>query len=343
MTDGLPASRPATLSDVAQRAGVSLATASKALNGRDDVSDRTRQRVLDAAGQMDFVPNAFAQSLVANRSRTVGLLTNDLVGRFVLPVLMGAEDAFGAGRIDVFLCDARGDAVREQHHLRALLSRRVDGIIVVGSQTDARQSLGHRLPVPVVYAYAPSEDPADVSFTPDNRAAGRSAAEHLLGLGKRRIVHISGEASYAAAQDRAEGVRDAMRAAGTQLVTDVLFSDWSERWGRDAVALLLQRHPDVDGIIAASDQIARGVLEMLRELGRAVPSDVSVVSFDNWEVLATESRPTISSIDFDLPDLGRAAARAVFDILDGNAPEPGVRHFPTRLVIRGSSVQSHEA
>jgi LacI family transcriptional regulator len=226
-----------------------------------------------------------------------------------------------------------------QQHLKALLSRRVDGIMVVGAQTDPRPSLGHDLPVPVVYAYAPSDDPTDVSITPDNRAGGRTAAEHLIALGRRHIAHISGDPGFAAAQDRTAGAQEALAAAGLEIVGDVLYSDWNEHWGRDATALLLERFPEIDGIICASDQIARGALDTLRELGRRVPDDVAVVSFDNWEVLATNSRPELSSVDFNLADLGRAAARAIFDILDGNGPEPGVRYFPERLVIRGSTVR----
>ena len=124
-----------------------------------EVADATRARVLDAAERLSFTPNPLARGLLAGRTGTVGLLTSDLEGRFVIPILMGAEDAFGAGQVNVFLCDARGDTIREQHQLSALLSRRVDGIIVVGRQTDPRPSLGHDIPVPVVYAYAPSEDP----------------------------------------------------------------------------------------------------------------------------------------------------------------------------------------
>lgn len=157
--------RTTTLSDVARLAGVSLATASKAMNGRTDVAPATRRRVLEAAEDLAFTPNAMARGLLAGRTGTVGLLTSDLDGRFMLPILMGAEDAFGAGQVNVFLCDARGDAIREQHHLRALLSRRVDGIIVVGRQTDPRPSLGQDIPVPVVYAYAPSDDDRDLSLT----------------------------------------------------------------------------------------------------------------------------------------------------------------------------------
>ena len=130
---------------------------------------------------------------LAGRTGTVGLLTSDLEGRFSIPILMGAEDAFGAGEVAVFLCDARGDAIREQHHVRALLGRRVDGLIVVGSRTDPRPSLGRDLPVPVVYAYAPSDDPADLSIVPDTGDAGRVAVAQLLACGRTRIAPISGD------------------------------------------------------------------------------------------------------------------------------------------------------
>ncbi|WP_394553230.1 LacI family DNA-binding transcriptional regulator [Agromyces sp. MMS24-JH15] len=331
-------SRAATLSDVARLAGVSLATASKAINGRDQVAAATRRRVIEAAEQLSFTPNELARSLIAGRTGTVGLLTSDLEGRFVLPILMGAEDAFGAGQVNVFLCDARGDAIREQHHIRALLNRRVDGIIVVGRQTDPRPSLGHDLPVPVVYAYAPSDDPADHSVTPDNEAGGRMAIEHLLACGRTRIAHITGDPSYAAAQDRSRGVRAALADAGLELVGEPMFSAWSEHWGRDATAMLLANHPDIDGIFAGSDQLARGVLDTLRDLGRRVPEDVAVIGYDNWEVLATQSRPELTSIDANLQQLGRAAAMRIFEAIEGVELGSGTHHLPVRLVIRGSTI-----
>ncbi|MCT9821337.1 LacI family transcriptional regulator [Microbacterium sp. W1N] len=331
-------SRATTLSDVARRAGVSIATASKALNGRDDVAADTRRRVLDAAQALSFTPNAMARGLLAGRTGTVGLLTSDLEGRFMLPILMGAEDAFGSGQVSVFLCDARGDAIREQHHLKALLGRRVDGIIVVGRQTDPRPSLGQDLPVPVVYAYAPSDDPRDLSLTPDNYSGGRLAVEHLLACGRTRIAHISGDPSYAAAQDRLAGARAALTAAGLDLVGEPLFSAWTEQWGRDAAAMLLQRHPDIDAIFCGSDQIARGVLDTARDLGRAVPEDLAVIGYDNWELLATNARPELTSVDANLQQLGRQAAQRVFDAIDGVDIGEGVHHLPVRLVIRGSTI-----
>ena len=331
-------SRATTLSDVARRAGVSIATASKALNGRGDVAPATRARVVAVAEDLAFTPNAMARGLLAGRTSTVGLLTGDLEGRFMIPILMGAEDALGAGQVNVFLCDARGDAIREQHHLRALLSRRVDGIIVVGRQTDPRPSLGQGIPVPVVYAYAPSDDPRDLSLTPDNVAGGRLAIEHLLAGGRTRIAHISGDPTYAAAQDRLVGAQQALQAAGLSLIGEPLFAAWTENWGRDAAAMLLQQYPEVDAIFCGSDQIARGVLDSARDLGRRVPDDLAVIGYDNWELLATNSRPELTSIDANLQQLGRQAAQRVFDAIDGVDIGKGTIRMPVRLVIRGSTI-----
>lgn len=328
--------RAPTLVDVARLAGVSVATASKALNGRAHVRAETRSRVLDAAEQLSFTPNSLARSLLAGRSGTVGLLTSDLEGRFSIPILMGAEDAFGAGKVAVFLCDARGDTIREQHHVQALLNRRVDGLIVVGSRTDPRPSLGRKLPVPVVYAYAPSDDPEDLSIVCDNVAAGRLAIEHLIACGRTRIAHISGDPGYAAAQDRAQGACAALNDAGLALVGEVRYGAWSEGWGRAATAMLLSQHPDVDAIFCGSDQVARGVLDMVRERGRDVPEDVAVLGFDNWEVLTTDARPALTSVDMNLEDMGRAAARALFAALDGS-PRSGLEARPCRIVLRGST------
>ncbi|HEY8590923.1 MAG TPA: LacI family DNA-binding transcriptional regulator [Naasia sp.] len=333
--------RSATLSDVAKAAGVSLATASKALNGKDQVRAETRDRVVRAAERLAFSPNALARSLLAGRSGTVGLLTSDLEGRFSIPIMMGAEDAFGAGRVSVFLCDARGDSIREQHHVQALLSRRVDGLIVVGSSTDPRSSLGRNLSVPVVYAYAPSEDPADVSIVTDNVDAGRRAVEHLVGAGRTRIAHITGDASYAAARDRAKGVTDTLDRLGLQLAGgSVLFGSWNEPWGRGAARLLLDRDEQVDAIVAGSDQIARGVLDALHDRQLRIPEDIAVIGFDNWTVLATNSRPQLTSVDLRLEELGRLAAQRLFEAMDGDV-RPGVETLQSRVITRGSTTPSH--
>ncbi|WP_308250187.1 LacI family DNA-binding transcriptional regulator [Sphaerisporangium fuscum] len=325
-----------TISDVASLAGVSIATASKALNGRENVREETRQRVIEAAEELRFQPNALAKGLLSGQTRTVGLLTSDSVGRFGIPVLLGAEDAFGAGEMALLLCDARGDAIREQHYIRTLLSRRVDGLIVVGESTNPRPSISRDLPVPVVYAYGPSDDPDDVSFVPDDTGGAKLAVRHLLAMGRRRIAHITGPMHYKAATDRAEGLRIALSEAGVPQVGETLYGAWSQRWGRHAAEVLLAAEPEVDAVFCGSDQIAAGFIETARERGLRVPGDVAVVGYDNWEVLSAETRPALTTVDPDLERLGNTAAQHLFAAIDGRAT-PGIHTMPCRLVVRDST------
>jgi LacI family transcriptional regulator len=130
----------------------------------------------------------------------------------------------------------------------------------------------------------------------------------------------------------------ALGAAGIGLVGEVMFGDWSERWGRDAAAVLLARHPEIDAILCGSDQIARGVLDTARDFGRGVPRELAVIGFDDWEVLTTNSRPELTSINPNLEGLGRAAAQRIIAALDGVDIGRGTQYFPTRLVIRGSTI-----
>jgi len=336
MTANPPRAKATTLRDVARLAGVSMATASKALNGREGVSAATRERVREVAERISFTPNSLAQAMLAGQTGTVGLLTNDLEGRFSIPILMGAEDAFGAGQMSVFLCDARGDSIREQYHVKALLARRVDGLIVVGSQTDPRQTLGRELPVPVVYAYAPSEDPRDTSVVADNIAAGEMAAEHVIANGRTRIAHIGGDINYAAARDRQVGISRALAAAELTQVGTTRYGTWTESWGRAGARAIVEAGNDVDAIICDSDQIARGTLDYLQAKRVRVPEDIAVMSFDNWIPFAAGSRPRLSSVDMQFHEMGRLAAQLVVSALSGTM-EPGVVSVTPRVVVREST------
>src|SRR3954465_14831802 len=141
-----------TLAEVARLAKVSVGTASKALSGQGKLRAETRQRVREAALALGFQPNPYARGLVQGRTFTVGLITDDGFGRFSIPVLLGAEDALGAGQMGLFFCDTRDDPIRERHYVSMLVGRRVDGLIVTGRVTDVRPSLHVPAPLPVVYA-----------------------------------------------------------------------------------------------------------------------------------------------------------------------------------------------
>ncbi|PRY16765.1 LacI family DNA-binding transcriptional regulator [Kineococcus rhizosphaerae] len=323
---------PARIVDVAALAGVSAGTASKALNGTGQLRAETRERVRRAAEQLGFTPDAVGRGLSSGRSYTVGLITTDSFGRFSIPIMLGAENALGAGEMSVLLCDSRDDPLREQHYLRTLQARRVDGIIVTGRRTDPRPPLAAG--VPVVYAFTPSQDPHDTSLVADQAGGATAAVQHVLDLGRRRVAHVTGPADHHATQVRRGAVE---RAAGEALVGPVLHGDWSERWGRHAADLLLRRHPDVDAVTCGSDQIARGICDGLRDAGRRVPEDVAVVGFDDWDVIALASRPPLTTVNLGLEALGRRAGELLLAAVAGTA-SPGMTTMPTRLVVRESTV-----
>ncbi|WP_232846596.1 LacI family DNA-binding transcriptional regulator [Devosia beringensis] len=317
--------------DVARVAGVSVATASKALNDTGRMTEATRTRVKQTAAALGFRPNAMARALTQQRSFTIGLLTNDTYGRFTLPVMAGINAALVDRGVSVFLCGIEDDAALGKIHVDAMLDKQVDGIIATGKRIDRRLPVDlSDLPVPVVYAF--TEGPADaVTLVSDDAQGARLATQWLLGLGRRRLVHVTGPESFASVAARAGAFR---AAAGAE--APVLHGSWSEAWGHAAVSQLWQAGTPPDAIFCGNDQIARGVVDALRERGVAVPADVSVIGFDNWEIVAAATRPPLTTVDMNLIELGRVAGRLILDLAEGKPVEPGIRTLPCHLVVRQS-------
>ena len=330
MTD-VPASR-IRIYDVAQAAGVSIATASKALNDTGRMSEETRGRVKRIAAELGFRPNAMARALISKRSFTVGLLTNDTYGRFTLPVMAGVSEALVDHGVSVFLCSIEDDPALGKVHVDAMLDKQVDGIIASGKRIDRRLPVDlANLNLPVVYAF--TDGPADaVTLVSDDAQGSREAVEWLQRLGRRRIVHITGPQTFASVHERAGAFRAVVGAEAP-----VLFGSWSEAWGHEAVARLWDRGGErPDAVFCGNDQIARGTIDALRERGVRVPDDVSVVGFDNWEIVAAATRPPLTTVDMNLRELGREAGRLILALAGGQPVEPGLRKLPCQLVIRES-------
>lgn len=321
-----------TIKDVAQAAGVSPAAVSNALNGTGRLSEQTRKSIQDVAERLKFRPNIMAKALLKQRSMTIGLLTDDTYGRFSFPVMAGISDALVDHGISVLLSAVEEDPERAKLHVNALLERRIDGLIVSGRRADRQIPLDlSDVDVPVVYALtaSPSGSP---TITIDDQEGARIAANWLMQVGRRKIVHVTGPEGHLAARSRAAGFRQAVGDSG-----QVHFGQWSERWGRQAVAQLWGRStPPPDGITCGSDQIARGVIDELRERGIGVPSEVGVVGFDNWQIVAESTLPPLTTIDMNLRALGQQAGLMVLAMSRGEM-EPGARQtIPCSLVVRQS-------
>jgi LacI family transcriptional regulator len=337
LPDTGPDPRRATIRDVAARAGVSIGTASKALNGQGKLRTETRDRVSAAARDLGFAPNVLARGLLAGRTYTVGLITTDSFGRFSIPVMLGAENALGAGQISVFMCDTREDPARERQYVDMLLRRQVDGLIVTGRRIEPRPSIGTGLGIPVVYAMTQSLDSDEPAILPDDHGGGQLVARHFVAAGRRRLGHITGPERFLAARKRAAGFWEAARQADLDFQpSDVLYGEWSEQWGRDAAQILLRNYPDIDAIFCGSDQLGRGVSDSLRALDRRIPEDVALIGFDNWEPMALGAQPPLASVDMCLEDVGRIAAEHLLSAIGGE-PTHGARAVPCRLVWRESA------
>jgi len=331
--DGRP-----TIHDVARLARVSVGTVSKALNQNGSLRQETRERVISAARDLGFRPNDLAQSLHRGQTFTVGLISTDSFGRFTIPIMEGLEECLTDSRIAVFMCNATDDPEREARHVESLLSKRVDGIVVTARRADRRSEL--RLPVPgipVLYVFSQSDDPDACCLIPDDEGGAVLAVDHLARLGRKRIAHVTGPERFEAVRLRRDGYRKTLARHGlAEPEGFYLPGVWSEGWGREAVAQLFRgRVPPPDAISCGNDQIARGVCDALRERGIVVPDAVSVIGFDNWEIIAEATRPPLTSVDMNLVELGRAAGSHLIRLIAGE-PLRGLRRLPCSLVVRDS-------
>jgi LacI family transcriptional regulator len=334
----MAARKGARIADIAELAGVSSGTVSKALNNTGQLSDETRRRVLEAARALGIQTGAGASAARGGRARslTIGVLSSDDYGRFMLPVLSGVEDVVSGKDVDLVLGEIRGDGIRERHYVDRMLERRVDGILVTGDSSELRASIGTFPGLPVVYALCTSEEPSDCSIVPDDFAVGMRAARHLIGLGRRSIALVGGPHSSLASSRRVAGATAALTDAGLA-PRATLSENWSENWGRSAASALLTDADGLDGVVCASDQIARGLLDELREAGISAPKRVAVIGVDNWGVMVEASRPALSSIDLNLRSIGRIAANRLLDAAAGIPLPGGVERVEPFLVTRQSA------
>ncbi|MEO3741936.1 LacI family DNA-binding transcriptional regulator [Plantactinospora sp. B5E13] len=331
----MASNRSVRLSDIAAIAGVSISTASKALNGGDRISAETRARVREVAERLDFQPNALARSFALGRSRTIGVLTYRATSTFAGPVLIGAVLQLGELQQASLVFDEDLLVPRQMtRSIRALQARRIDGLLVVGDGHErVSHSVTHHFGVPVTYAFAASDHLEDVVYLPDNEGAGRLATRHLVATGATRIAHITGSRDSIAVRLRERGMRAELEAAGLEQAGETRHGSWSHDWGAAAMAEMLDSGVEIDAVFCGNDHIGLGVLEVCAVRGLRVPADIAVVGVDNWEgVVLDQGIRRLTTVDLELQRLGRLAAA---DVLSSERT-PG-EHLVTPTLVLGPS------
>jgi LacI family transcriptional regulator len=321
--------------------GVSTQTVSRVINDRPDVSPETRAAVAAAIAQVGFQPSAVARSLVQRRSRMLGVMAAGLRYIGVAQTLNGvAEEAEAAG-YSIMLKELASFEVPDiVAVVEFFVAHRVEGIIFASPQMEANvRHVQERLPPsspPIVFLKA---DPS-TSFTTigiDNRRAAQLATEHLLALGKRRIGHVAGPLDWKEARDRRDGWLDALMQATVQ-PGPVSAGDWTSASGVRAFEAMLEAEPELDGVFAANDQMALGVLHVANDRGIRIPGNLAVVGFDGLPE-ASEFSPSLTTVRQPLRELG---ARAVDEVIATIDERPGHEVgrsivLPTELIVAESA------
>lgn len=327
--------RPVNIRDVARAAGVSHQTVSRVINDHPNISAPTRARVEHAMERLAYRPSRVARALATARSRTIGIVSTD-DGRHGPPktqrAIERAARAAGYFVSTVTLTAVGPDPMREA--LRHLLDQGIDGIVVIAPQAamlDAFQEAAPPLPWVTIDSAGRG---GGHSIAIDQTEGARLATRHLVGLGHRRIVHVSGPTDWLDSQARVRGWRTVMAQAGLE-APEPLVGDWSPAFGLEA-ARALAREGQVTGVFVSNDQMALGMLRGFHEAGLRVPEDVSVVGFDDIPE-AEYFCPPLTTVRPDFSELGRRCLALLLDQLTGREL-PSERPIPPELVVRSSSV-----
>jgi LacI family transcriptional regulator len=320
---------PATIYAVAESAGVSIATVSRVLQGTDRVAERTRQRVLDAARELDYLPRGSARALAAKKHEAVGLMVPELTGPYFSELLVGFETAAAELGLSVALVMTNEPGLSRP--LRQLAAR-VDGLAVMSGREQLASaelaSLARRVPIVSVASGRPD------GIGTENESSAAELTAHLFGHGRRRLRFVGDPDLAADAAQRYAGFTAAHTGAGLSVASPIRVG-FSEADGRAVARQLLTGHALPDGLVCVNDEVAVAMLDELQRAGLDVPGDLAVTGWDDV-MTARYTRPGLTSVSQPVRDLGRLAVTTLAQRIAGNGHEAGPTTLPTRIVLRGS-------
>ena len=319
---------------VAQQAGVSIATVSRVFNGGPVGAD-TRQKIERVAKEMRYVPNRAAQSLNTSQTQTIGVILPNLYGAFFSELLRALDIAARESQYHLLVSGSYGGIDELAASLRAM-SGRVDALVVMSPIVDV-DVIDANLPpaVPTILLGETDASSDHGAFGVDNRAGAREMTEHLIGLGHRRIAHLCGAEGNRDAADRLEGYRDAMQDAGLSTDELVLSGDFTEASGHRAAQALVDASSLPDALFASNDAMAIGAMSAFQDAGLVVPDDIAVAGFDDVP-LSRYLQPALTSVRVPLDTLTSQAVRHLLAAVGGKPLSPHAVTFPTDLVVRAS-------
>ncbi|MCT8137579.1 LacI family DNA-binding transcriptional regulator [Anaerobacillus sp. CMMVII] len=325
----------ATIKDVAKLAGVAVSTASIALNGKDKVSEETKQKVLDAAKQLNYQKHGAAMDLKRSSTKTIALILNDLSGPFYSELIKGVQEVTIANGYDLIACSSLGGP--ESTAVKFLKEKRVDGVIILASNVSddiIKSSQREKFPIVLLDRYLDGEELLTVQV--DNEQGGYLATEHLLNLGHKKVAFISGSNYSYDNKKRFEGYKRALMEHGISYETKWNISgNFTREGGYSATRTLIAQGDLPTAIFYANDEMAIGGLKAFEEKGINVPGDVSVVGFDDIQI-AEYVTPGLTTVRQPKYEMGTLAAHILFQSLIEQQMNEKYYKLSTEIIIRKS-------
>lgn len=328
-----PLRKPASIRDVARRAGVSVTTVSHALSGKRPVAPETIARIRAVVPELGYVPYFAARTLQTGRAFIIGLVVPDISNQFFGEIAIGVEGYANDQDYGVALCTSQSDTRREKRYFNMLRSGAIDGLIynaAGAAQDDALPTIAAHFPLVAVDERVPGLETSP-SVTSDHRQGGLLAARHLKELGHTHVAILSGPRGLASSEERREGFCEVYPHA-LQLT-----GDYSETSGRLLASIVAQSRNEITGIFAGNDLMAFGLIGELQQLGLNVPDDMSVIGFDDVD-FASRVTPSLTTIRQPAIELGKRSAQILLDhVIHGRELENRQLSLPVRLVTRDST------
>lgn len=330
-----------TIKDIAQKAGVSIAAVSKALNNQQGVSAHTRKKILKISRNLGYTPNALARNLVKKKNNTLGIFIPDISTPTYAAIYKGINEAAKRCGYVLLLCDTNRSREYEETYIQTMMENRVAGLLVCPVDNDISHFKdGIKGQVPIVYFGGKVHDGMDNYVGIDNRKGAEIAVKHLIEHGHRDILMVCDNKSTKTKLDRMEGYQSAMRKAGLS-PRDVLLGQGMR--GRDCGYRLMKSfyghgENQPSAIFAVNDEIAIGIMEFLVEQGRSIPADISIIGFDD---IPYASLPMINLSSIWQPKfrIGEMAVNMIDDILKGHCPDSGTQIILTPELKARKSVK----
>lgn len=329
-----------TIKDIAKKANVSIATVSRVMNKKHEgIRPDTRERILKIIEETNYQPNTIAQSMVTNKTSTIGLIIPDIRNPFFPELVRGVEDHSKKYHYNVFLCNTDGDIQKEKEYLDLMTKKKVDGIIYANTYVtidDEIEKLLSKSNIPVVLIDRWEQKNKYSGVFIDNEKAGYMATKYLLSLSHKKIGCITGPEHINNSKDRLNGYKKALKEAGIKVEDKYIQTgDYQIEGGYEAAATLLKQG-EVTAIFALNDLMAFGVYQIANETGVNIPEDVSVVGFDNIKY-NNILHPKLTTVKQPIYNIGETSTNMLIEIIENSDKQnQEMIYLKTELIERES-------